>query len=609
MAAALVAGAFASPALAVTITGGNVGNQIWTAANSPYVVQGDVTVQAGSTLTIQAGTEIHFQGPDMQAAGASTTQVELIVNGTLTVAGTPTAPVIFRSLSGNTGAAGEWYGIELEPGAAAATFTSAVVRNASWALRSRMTASPLMITRSTFRDNNYTAVDVMAGSATLDGYVAENNGNGLNISAAATGVVVTNCLIQGNDVDGISYSTQQSPAVVNVQNCTINGNTRGVDVVDAVQGSAVNVRNSIVTNNSLAGVRRFSTTSPATVTVSYSNVWGNGNNNVNYQNVTLGTGLLSANPQYVNPTAGDFHLQASSVSIDSGIGTGAPDHDLDFRARPVDGDGLADPDGSEFDMGAYEFASTGGAGGAGGTGAGGATGAGGTGGAGGAGGGGGSAGGGAGTGGIGGLGGGSGAGAAGAGGGGAAGTSGRGGGAGSAGAGGAAGAGGTSAGAGGTGTGGTAGTGGRGGTTGGSAGGSAGAGGGGTTGGGGGGAAGTGGGGAAGTVGQGGGGGAAGAGGAAGTGGTSAGGGGGAAGAGGGVGGSVGASAGRGGVGMSGRGGTDAGGGRDGGSDAATPPGSSDGGCGCAVAQRQHPAMAATLLLIAFVIIIRRRRR
>ena len=48
--------ASASSALAATnVPGGNVGNQTWNLAGSPYNVQGDITVQLGATLTINAG--------------------------------------------------------------------------------------------------------------------------------------------------------------------------------------------------------------------------------------------------------------------------------------------------------------------------------------------------------------------------------------------------------------------------------------------------------------------------------------------------------------------------------------------------------------------------
>ena len=38
-----------------TLPGGIVANQTWTAAGSPYLVQGDITIPAGGQLTIQPG--------------------------------------------------------------------------------------------------------------------------------------------------------------------------------------------------------------------------------------------------------------------------------------------------------------------------------------------------------------------------------------------------------------------------------------------------------------------------------------------------------------------------------------------------------------------------
>lgn len=58
--------------------------------------------------------------------------------------------------------------------------------------------------------------------------------------------------------------------------------------------------------------------------------------NGNYNNVTPGTGCISANPQYVSPGS-DFHLQSGSPCID----TGDPDSSYD------------DPDSTRNDMGCY----------------------------------------------------------------------------------------------------------------------------------------------------------------------------------------------------------------------------------------------------------------
>jgi hypothetical protein len=59
-------------------------------------------------------------------------------------------------------------------------------------------------------------------------------------------------------------------------------------------------------------------------------------------------GNILADPQFVDPANGDFHLQAGSPAIDAGTASGAPATDFDGRTRS---------DG-HIDIGAYQFAGT-----------------------------------------------------------------------------------------------------------------------------------------------------------------------------------------------------------------------------------------------------------
>jgi MYXO-CTERM domain-containing protein len=82
----------------------------------------------------------------------------------------------------------------------------------------------------------------------------------------------------------------------------------------------------------------------ATVSVTYSDVWGN---QTNYVGVTPGVGAISADPRFVSAT--DPRLGAGSPCIDA-LAAG-PLVDIAGVARPVDGHRAG---GAAWDMGAFE---------------------------------------------------------------------------------------------------------------------------------------------------------------------------------------------------------------------------------------------------------------
>jgi len=94
------------------------GTQTWSAAGSPYLITGNVSITSTGTLNLDPGVILKFSGTG------------IIVEGTLNANGIGTAPVAFTSyrddaLGGNTDgdngppAPGDWYSVLVEGGGTA----------------------------------------------------------------------------------------------------------------------------------------------------------------------------------------------------------------------------------------------------------------------------------------------------------------------------------------------------------------------------------------------------------------------------------------------------------------------------------------------------------
>ena len=102
------------PALAsaTDVRGTLSSSTVWTRRGSPYVLQGDVTVAWGTTLTLEPGVRVIAASNDALKSGVDPQRVELIIDGTLVVRGTAASPVELTSQGGS----GSWYGIRVRGG-------------------------------------------------------------------------------------------------------------------------------------------------------------------------------------------------------------------------------------------------------------------------------------------------------------------------------------------------------------------------------------------------------------------------------------------------------------------------------------------------------------
>ncbi len=179
---------------------------------------------------------------------------------------------------------------------------------------------------------------------------ASSGGGMANIGGSSP--TVSNCVFIGNTAGNngggmANFGTGDSPTVTN---CTFSGNTADFGAAMIIAGGSP-----IVTSCTLWG------DSPNEIfnaggapTVAYCNIEGG----------YTGTGNIDADPLFVDPGSGDYHLSPGSPCIDAGNNNAVPagiTTDLDGNPRFVDDPdtvdtGLGDP--PVVDMGAYEFQGT-----------------------------------------------------------------------------------------------------------------------------------------------------------------------------------------------------------------------------------------------------------
>lgn len=189
-------------------------NTTWTLAGSPYVLDGNITVSSGVTLTIEPGVVVKFNGTSRQ----------LTVNGTLSAVGTPGSRITFTSIQDDSvggdsggdgptsGAPGQWYTIQVKASGSQLKFAD--VRHGGWgssntgygAVLVSGGAAHVTIEDSTLSDNQRAALKVQsAGGATVRRTTIERNAVGASVIGAWL-KLEDRSIVRSNSSDGLWFS-------------------------------------------------------------------------------------------------------------------------------------------------------------------------------------------------------------------------------------------------------------------------------------------------------------------------------------------------------------------------------------------------------------------
>ncbi len=343
------------------------GNQsgVWSAANSPYLVTGDVTIPPGDSLIIEPGVEIKFQG-----------YFKFVVNGYFSAVGTESDSILFTTDSG----VADWRGVRFIDADTTGRLSYCRFENGR--------------SSGDWPDNSGGGVSLWNTSISIDhcdfiNNRAEHLGGGLFCWNSHP--QVENCTFRGNDCvyDGGAVYLYFSNG--DFSRCEFSDNTTGYygaavccetsystfeyclmngNIAQSQAGglranfSEINLTNCTITANSTAGWGGALYLVYTTANITNCIIWNNpgyggeiyldiqGFANVNYSNVNgsfSGANNLNTNPLFVDPINRDFHLSATSPCIDAGT-----------AFFTLGNDTLVNLDSSQYagsapDMGAFEY--------------------------------------------------------------------------------------------------------------------------------------------------------------------------------------------------------------------------------------------------------------
>jgi hypothetical protein len=208
--------------MAYDFSGHITSNTVW---NEDMILTGDVWVDEGITLTVQAGitVEVPFLDVDMNGIG----DIELEVNGVMNVNGIEEDPVFFRCLEDSTTSIG-WQGITVSSSSTMG-FTYLILQDAQQMLIE--TATNLQLNGCEIRFCDSPSLQISNPNSTIlqNCQIHDSSGDGVLMDGSGM-IQMDNCYVMNNGYDGLVIQNTD-PTITSTT--VVNNGNRGIVIFDA----------------------------------------------------------------------------------------------------------------------------------------------------------------------------------------------------------------------------------------------------------------------------------------------------------------------------------------------------------------------------------------
>jgi len=292
---------------AQTYVSGNITtNTKWTSTGSPYIIQSDIIVQSGVTLTVDPGVTVKFDG-----------LYSIVVDGTLKAIGTKINPIIFTS-NFTSPKKGDWYTLRLRTSNNVINWTE--IEYANYGVFVTYYGGNNKILNTTINDCSVDGIYITnSNNNTVQNCnITSNNGYGMTLYESDN-TSVENCNINNNVYFGIYFNAS---TYTQVKNCNIS-NINGKGIILYSNSHNTSIINCGFYNNSNIGIDLSGTSNNF---IKNTNIIGNTGMGIDFGGVTSNQSLDYCNIKNNGDTGidlkGSSFINITNCNISKNKGNG-----------------------------------------------------------------------------------------------------------------------------------------------------------------------------------------------------------------------------------------------------------------------------------------------